>query len=131
MLAPDRFTKLRPRWSKVLFLHTGRCAQTLNPNMEKTVKLTVRQGLGAAIVPAPGSPSRMELIFCGTSGCEVAQLFPSIIVNNASSHATSQHLVGVFLEAFTFAKNSTKQKKLKLLRNLICREVSILVIFPK
>lgn len=65
---------------------------------------------------------------CGTRDCKTAQLFPSI-VNNASREM-SQHLVGVFLEAFTFAK-TTQRKNLKLIRTVIRSEVLILIVFSK
>lgn len=86
----------------------------------------VRQGLDAVIVPAPSSPSRVELKLCGTSACEAAQLRPSI-VNNAASYEMSQHLVGVFLEAFTFAKTTQSKKTLKLMKTLMQESIIVVV----
>lgn len=80
--------------------------------------VTARQGLDAVLVPAPGSPSRMESKSCGTGACKTAKPFASI-GNNAASYEMSQHLVGVFLEAFTFAKTTQSKKTLKLIKTLV------------
>lgn len=80
--------------------------------------VTARQGLDAVLVPAPGSPSRMELELCGASACEAAKPFASV-GNNAAFYEMSQHLVGVFLEAFTFSKTTQSKKTLKLLKALV------------
>lgn len=80
-------------------------------------------------LPAPGSPSRMELKLCVTRACEAAQLFPPI-VSDASFREMSQHLVA-FLGALTFAKTTQSEKTLKFIKTLTCREVSMLIIFLK
>lgn len=60
--------------------------------------VTSRQGLDPAVVQLQVAPQGWVNESGGTSACEAAQLFPSI-VNSGSSHEKSQHVVGVFLES--------------------------------